>query len=322
MTLIITGASGFIGSHLIRMLREGGNSEEIINLDLCPERRAWPGLRSIQVDLRDAEAVAALALPPARALIHLAALCKEPGYPWEDYFRANHMATKLVARLADRLGIRNLVFTSTMMVFKAGDKRMAEDDPCAPDTAYGLSKLLAEEALTAWRAQGDGRRLRMVRPGVVFGQGERGNYTRLVRAVRRRRFAYIGRSTTVKGSIYVKDLGRLVLQLLDDVGSDEIYHGVTFEPTTIADIVAAICRTHGIKRWIPTVPYGLAYGLSLPFALSDPLTSTIHPRRIQKLYLSTNLSSERLRQIGFDFTYGLQGGLDDWRKDCGPGDLI
>ncbi|WP_069472962.1 hypothetical protein [Candidatus Marithrix sp. Canyon 246] len=62
--------------------------------------------------------------------------------------------------------------------------------------------------LKAWQNAAPERRLRIVRLGVVFGWWENSNYTRLYYALKKRRFAYIGRKTTVKGSNYVKDVIR------------------------------------------------------------------------------------------------------------------
>jgi len=62
-----------------------------------------------------------------------------------------------------------------------------------------MSKLLAELVLKAWQNTVTERRLRIVRLGVVFGRWENGNYTSLYYALKKRRFVYIGRKTTVKG---------------------------------------------------------------------------------------------------------------------------
>jgi succinate dehydrogenase/fumarate reductase flavoprotein subunit len=77
-----------------------------------------------------------------------------------------------------------------MMVFRAGEARNHEESLTAPDTGYGMSKLLAQWVLTAWQKAAPERRLRMVKLGVVFGRWENGNYTRLYYALKKRRFAY------------------------------------------------------------------------------------------------------------------------------------
>jgi len=78
--------------------------------------------------------------------INLVALCKEPGYMWKEYFDTNYYGTKNIIEFAELNNIKKIIFTSTMMVFQACESRFSENDIKSPDTAYGISKLLAEEA--------------------------------------------------------------------------------------------------------------------------------------------------------------------------------
>lgn len=312
--LMVTGSAGFIGRALAAHLAAIGRP--VIGLD----RTADPSrvgdvtrcdLTTLTEDGFDDQ-------PCPRTVMHLAAVCKEPGYPWRDYYANNADATRRLCRAADRAGVENIIFTSTMMTFAAGPERRSESDFCDPDTAYGCSKLQAEEILRAWQAARPGRRLRIIRPGVVFGPGDEGNVRRLIRALHRRRFAYIGRRDTVKGCVYIKDLVRLLVQLIDDDGPHDTYHAVYPQPTTIQDIVEAINLAWEWKRRPPTVPYQPALAAAAPFALIDPLGTRfgVHPRRIQKLYLDTNISAERLADIAFTPQYSLAEALIDWRKEC------
>jgi len=144
---------------------------------------------------------------------------------------------------------------------------------------------------------------------------------RLIQALHRRRFAFIGRQDTVKGCIYSKDLVRLLVRLIDDDGPNDTYHAVYPQPTTLRDIVDAINQAWGWNRRPPTIPYRLALAAAAPFALVDPLGARfgIHPRRIQKLHLDTNISSDRLADIGFTPQYSLSEAFADWRQECGGG---
>lgn len=315
--VMVTGSAGFIGRSLVEYLRASGRT--VIGLD----RVADPNLgnAAIQRDLTTLADGDLMSPPRPATVIHLAAVCKEPGYPWRDYFANNAEATRRLCRAADNADIRNIVFTSTMMTFAAGDWRRAEADFCDPDTAYGASKLQAEEILRAWQGAGPGRRLRIVRPGVVFGPEDEGNMPRLINALRRRRFAYIGRRDTVKGCIYIKDLVRLLACLIDDDGPHDTYHAVYPDATTIEDIVDAINKTWGWRRKPPTIPYRPALAAAAPFALIDPLGTQfgIHPRRIQKLRLDTDINADRLTDIDFRHRYSLTEAFADWRRDCNGG---
>jgi nucleoside-diphosphate-sugar epimerase len=312
--VMVTGSAGFIGTALTTHLREIGRP--VVGLD----RVAEPAPDALRLDLtvlREDD----LPRPCPSTIIHLAAVSKEPGSPWRDYFANNAEGTRRLCRAAERAGVQNIVFTSSMMAFAPGPWRRAEDDFLDADTAYGCSKVQAEEILRAWQVAGPGRRLRIVRPGVVFGPGDQGNMRRLIHGLSRRRFAYIGRQDTVKSCIYLKDMLRLLVQLIDDDGPHDTYHAVYPQPTTIREIVDAINRAWGWNRRPPTVPYRLALAAATPFGLIDPRGERfgIHPRRIQKLHLDTNISSDRLADIGFVQQYSLSEAFADWRRECGGG---
>lgn len=319
---IITGGSGFIGAHLIEYLNIHKKFDKIIVLDLQPMKRENTGI--VEYRYCDIRQPITFDLPDdISTCYHLAALCKEPGFEWQQYFETNYIGTQNVCNLATRLNILNIIFTSTMMVFQAGDKRNNENDLKAPDTAYGMSKLLAEHVLQESATSAPNHRIRIVRPGVVFGKGEGANYTRLYHALKKRRFAYIGRRSTVKGSIYVKDLVSFLDFISDDSFCDTAYNLVYPEPTTIENICSAMCEVFGFSSKIPTVPYKPALLAGYFFEVLDALgvKTGIHHRRIQKLFYSTDISADRAMSTGFRLAYSLQEALRDWQQDCLPDDL-
>ncbi|MBX3132791.1 MAG: NAD-dependent epimerase/dehydratase family protein [Gemmatimonadaceae bacterium] len=312
--ILLTGSAGFIAGHVTRLLNQRFPNRRVVGLDIAetPASRCAVAVRG---DLLDCDIASVIREQGVTHIVHLAALCKEPGFPWRDYFRVNAQGTDRLIDAASDCGVRSIVFTSTMMVFAAGPSRRAEDDLCDPDTAYGMSKLLAERSLLQWQSSAPRRRLSIIRPGVVFGPGDYGNMTRLVHAVRRRSFAFMGRSDTKKGCIYVTDLAELIVSSLAAGESSEILHAVYPEETSIRDIVQAIADAWGIRRSPPTVPYGLALALASIVALFDPLGRrfAIHPRRIQKLYNDTNISTKRLVSRGWKPQFTLEDAFRDWR---------
>jgi nucleoside-diphosphate-sugar epimerase len=322
MRYLITGGSGFIGTHLLRELIADQRTESIHVLDLNPPVIEDRRVHYAPWDIRDAHAPSAL--KGCDVCVHLAALCKEPGYEWDEYFVTNHEGTKRLCDVLDILEVRNVVFVSTMMVFRSGEQQMDEGCLTAPDTAYGISKLLAEGELRAWGLRGPGRRFRILRPGVVFGKGENGNFVRLYRALRKRRFAYVGRRTTIKGCIYVKDVVRCIRFLIDESSDRLIYNLVTPEATTIEAICESMTRAFGLPRYpIPTVPLGLARAVGYvgEFASALGIRNDFHHRRAEKLYSSTRLSVKALLDAGFMPAYDLSAGLADWLSECDPDEL-
>ncbi len=318
---IITGGSGFIGTHLIQSLLNEGLFDKITIIDIKQPRISDARLEFINCDIRQPISIE---LPDEyTTCYHLAAVCKEPGFPWDEYFQTNYIGTINICDWMNHLSIKNLIFTSTMMVYRAGETRNHEESLTAPDTGYGISKLLAEWVLTAWQKAAPDKRLRMVRLGVVFGRWENGNYTRLYYALKKKRFAYIGRKTTVKGSIYVKDVIRFLQFITNDQHNRYLYNLVYPQPTTIEEICNTMTEIFGFSRRIPVIPYRLAllaaYSFEILAALG--LKTNIHHRRIQKLYHSTDISANPAYNTGFQLNYSLHEALEDWRKECLPEDI-
>jgi len=321
MNCIITGGSGFIGQHLIESILSNEDISRIIILDNKILQVSHEKVEYIFCDIREK---IELIVTDYTAIYHLAALCKEPGYQWEEYFETNYIGTKNVIEFAKKNNIHNIIFTSTMMVFKAGENRNTEDDLTAPDTAYGISKLLAEEVLLNWENSNSRHRLRIVRAGVVFGRGENGNYTRLAKALNKNLFVYVGKKNTIKGSVYVKDVVNFLQFLNTDNNERIIYNFVFPQPDTIESICESICTVMGWKRFIPTIPYKLALFLSYLFELLDKLglKNPVHHRRIEKLYHSTHLSADSVINSGFKYSYTLKSALEDWKRECNNAGLF
>lgn len=317
---LVTGGSGFVGTHLLRALLERDLYDEILVVDLVPPAVEDDRIRFVAADIREPLSVDIEGA--VSDLFHLAAVCKEPGFPRAEYYRTNYIGTRRVCELAAQLGVSNLIFTGTMMSFEAGDQRYVESDLTTPDTDYGTSKLLGEWVCRAWQQAAPGRRLRLLRASVIFGEGENGNFTRLYYALKKKRFAFIGRRTTVKSWIYVKDLVGVLLFFAADEGERTLYNIAYPEETTIGEICAAMREALGVGGRIPVVPYRLALLLSYGFVVLSPLRPTgIHPRRIQKLYNSTNIAADAMVEAGFKPAFDLGAALRDWRDECLPDDL-
>jgi GlcNAc-P-P-Und epimerase len=323
-TVVVTGGSGFIGSHLISELDRDPAVGRIFVLDRNPPSTFSAKVAHVPCDLRHRiEWTPPDDLGSSPQCFHLAAICREPGYSWDEYFSGNHLIARTVADWASRTSLASMIFTSTSMVFKASDRRYSEADLPNADTAYGISKALSEECLRGWAAERSGRRLYIVRPGVVFGKGSGGNFVRLYKALRRNLFCYVGRSSTVKSAIYVKDLVRILATAAAGRLEPDTYHAVYDEPLTVRRVCEAFCEVYGWRRYVPTLPYNALRIAATPFQFADALglKNPIHRRRIDKLYQSTNLSAGRLAQANFSLKFGITDALRDWREDCSPSDL-
>ena len=306
MNFIIVGSSGFIGSHFKQFLKRG----ECIGLDIEPVTG------DTMMDVRNNITVDK-AFNSGDTILNLAAIHRTPGHLDYDYFETNIRGAENVCAFAEKRGINNIIFTSSIAPYGAGEDQKTETILPTPNTPYGISKLVAEHIHKEWAAKNPKRKLLIIRPGVVFGQGENGNFSRLYQAVSKGRFFYPGRKDTIKACIYVKDLVQLSFQIFNSFDSGTRLYNFTYEPApTIEEIVETMCEVVGNK------PPKLVFNgnlLKSTAAMLAPLGFNkigIHPDRVKKLMLSTNISGKKILDDGYSFQYSLKSALEDWYNDC------
>jgi nucleoside-diphosphate-sugar epimerase/lipopolysaccharide/colanic/teichoic acid biosynthesis glycosyltransferase len=190
MRILVTGASGFIGSALVRRLagREG--------LQVIAMGRSTPhGLPEDVVPLQTGDFLHLRSnpLPPWKpdVCIHLAARVDAPPRGRENnegsFHLTNTVATVRLARWAAEAGVRRFIFISSAKVHgetSRPGRPFREDDPAAPEDAYARSKWDAERALEEISRE-TGMELVVIRPPLVYGPGVKGNFARLMGWMRR-----------------------------------------------------------------------------------------------------------------------------------------
>jgi nucleoside-diphosphate-sugar epimerase len=187
-TLLLTGATGFVGSQLVHGLRGAG---WVVRASLRSGGVALPdGVEPVVVgDLAAAPDLRG-ALAGVEAVVHLAGrahVMRETASGAEAAFRgANVDATRHLALQAAAAGVRRLVFLSSVKVNgeRTGDRPFTEADAPAPADAYGRSKWAAERALREV-ASDSGLEAVVIRPPLVYGPGVKANFLRLLRLVER-----------------------------------------------------------------------------------------------------------------------------------------
>ncbi|HSQ42981.1 MAG TPA: NAD(P)-dependent oxidoreductase [Fibrobacteraceae bacterium] len=309
---IIFGGSGFVGSHLFSLLKNNDPDSRIIVADLV--KPAFPA----EFILTDVRKPIQWTLPEATdALIYnLAAIHKTPGHPDAEYFETNIRGAENVCAFARANDINRIVFTSSIAPYGTSEKKKSEDTLPMPNTPYGISKLVAEKIHLAWAAENATRVLGIVRPGIVFGKGEGGNFTRLYKAIRKGMFAYAGRKDTRKANIYVKDLVN-VMNLMSQAapGTRDLLNCCYPQAQTIEEIAKAVKKVTGIKHHIFLIPASLLNAAAFVLKSFDKLNLGIHPDRIKKLMISTNIDGSKLsKKYSLQFT--LEQAIFDWYEDC------
>ena len=315
MNYFITGGSGFIGTHLTNLLKERFPHCHIYNLDIV-ENSQEGKVTYIYCDVRKPIHLEEVTVTEDDVIFNFAAVHRTPGHSDHEYFETNILGAENVTAFAEKYGIRRIVFTSSIAPYGAAENLKEEITVPTPNTPYGISKLVAEKIHTIWQAKNSSeRQLTIVRPGVVFGKGENGNFTRLYWGLRGRKFMYPGRKDTVKACIYVKVLVCFMLYRLEHHEQGVELYNCTFEPAyTIEQIVATMNKVTGLNRTAPLIPaWILMPAAAVIGCLGAPMG--ICPARVRKLMVSTNICGKKLADSGYHFHYTFEEAIADWFKD-------
>ena len=311
--VLVTGASGFIGTRLVRQLHANGAST--IAVDIQPPRERLDRVLYETWDVRE-PAPHRLATPLSR-IYNLAAVHRTPGHPTHEYYETNILGATNVAELAEHTSADTIVFTSSISVYGPSEELLNEHSPLEPVSAYGRSKRLAETIHQGWRKRSNHRKLIIVRPGVVFGPGERGNYSYLARALARGVFFYPGRQDTIKSGGYVDELLKTFDFALAQSDAEVVYNFAYPDHSTTADIVAAFAEVCSFKARYATLPVAPLYAIASLFEIADQLglRNPIHRERILKLVRSTRIEPGWLKSRGYEFGSDLRHALAAWRDE-------
>ena len=254
--MLVTGASGFIGRHLVRRLIERGDKVScLVRTTSCVDELRSAGAELITGDVTDqASIVRALALSEAGIVFHLAGLTK--ALRTDDFLRVNAGGVESVTvACADLDDPPVLVVVSSLAAAGPcvnGQPRVESDVP-TPVSSYGRSKLAGEQAAAKYAGE---MPISIVRPPMVFGSGDRG-MLEIFRSIARwgihvvpgqgeRHFSLIHVADLVEGLLLAAEKG----ERLHHNGSpgQGIYFMAADESPTYVELGQAIATALGKKR--------------------------------------------------------------------------
>lgn len=275
-TVLVTGASGFIGGAVVRRLRAEGAAVRVLVRQSSPRDNVPADCEVLVGDVTDRESVRR-AMDGVSALFHLAADYRLWAPDPEPVMRVNVSGTEIVMREALRAGVARVVHTSSVATLDPDSAPCTESDRLTPERAVGaykLSKILSERLVERMVAD-EGLQAVIVCPSAPLGAGDvRPTPTgRIVcEAMGGGMPAYVDTGLNI---VHVEDVaaGHIAAMEVGKIGESYILGG---ENLTLRDLLIEISRVTGrppprmkLPRW-PLMPFAYANEIVAHFTGSEP----------------------------------------------------
>lgn len=324
-TALVTGATGFTGSVLVRRLVERGvRVTAIARRGSRLDHLAAVDVTWVRGEVDDPETIGA-ATVGVEYVFHLAAAYREARRSEADYRRVHVTSTeRLAERVARRPGFRRFVHVSTIGVHgHIADPPADERAPFRPDDDYQRTKAAAEEWLHDF-ARAQSLPYTVIRPCAIYGPGDR-RLWKLFRLVRWGVFPLLGSGRGLYHLIHVDDLVAALMRAAVHPAADgESFIAGNREWTTLEHMARVIAGALGRRVRVvrlPVRPFMMAAAaceaVCRPLGLEPPL----HRRRVAFYTKDRAFDTSKLRQVlGFIPSHGTDEGLVEaarWYVDRG-----
>lgn len=247
--VLVTGADGFVGRHLVPFLARRGYT--VVAASRAAALFDSPNIISVKLpDLSKPFDWSPL-LKQCDVVIHLAGIAHK--FAVDDlYDRVNHQTTAALAHAASSLGIQHLIFISSIAAQSGSfsDHELTETDPPRPNNAYGRSKLAAEKAVRA-----SGVRFTILRPVVIYGAGEKGNFATIHKISRLPISLPFGALKAQRSVLSIENFNSAVeTALINPRAQGETFIIADPRPVTVADLISHYRTSLGRTSWLVPVP--------------------------------------------------------------------
>ncbi len=278
---LVTGATGFVGSHMVRLLVNKGVQVRVFVRDKAKAVRVL-GEMANKVEIYEGtledKAAVIKALQGIYGVYHIGAAYREAKHPEEYFFKVNFEGTKTIFEEGIKSGVQRIIYCSTTGVL--GDVKNPPADhttPYAPLDMYQRSKCEAEKLVLDYYKQGRMSGV-VIRPAMIYGP-EDTRFLKMFKMIARGTFFYVGTGQQLVHYINVEDLVRAFLLAMDNQElNGEIYTIAGEKIVSLKVMVDLIAENLGVRKpWIylPIVPMQLVgvlcETLCKPFGIEPPL---------------------------------------------------
>ena len=305
--ITVIGGSGFVGTNLCRKLALKQQDFEIIDLKMSNQ---FPEKCKI-ADVRDTETLRNTIT--GDVVVNLAAVHRDNIRDKTEYQRTNVGGAENVALVCEEKGIGKIVFTSTVAVYGFAEPGTDESGAINPFNEYGRTKFEAEEKLRKWQSQGDNS-LIIVRPTVIFGEGNRGNVFNLLNQIASGKFLMVGKGENKKSMAYI---GNMVAFLENCISTDQKYGVYNYVDTPDLTMNELVSQVRAELKGKEDVGLRLPYWLGLVLGYTADLVAKISGKnlpvssiRVKKFASSTEFKSAKGRLDDFQAPFRLVQGIE------------
>lgn len=305
--ITVIGGSGFVGTNLCRQLSLKQQDFEIIDLKMSNQ---FPEKCKI-ADVRHADTLRETIT--GDVVVNLSAVHRDDVRDKSEYQRTNVYGAENVAVVCKEKGIDKIVFTSTVAVYGFAEPGTDESGVINPFNEYGQTKFEAEEKFREWQAQGDNS-LIIVRPTVIFGEGNRGNVFNLLNQIASGKFLMVGKGQNKKSMAYI---GNVVAFLEACIATEERYGFYNYVDTpdlTMNELVSQVrAQLKGKTGVGPRLPYWVGLILGYTADLVSKLSGKNLPVssiRVKKFASSTEFKSAKAGLDNFQAPFPLIHGIE------------
>ena len=305
--ITVIGGSGFVGTNLCRQLSLKQQDFEIIDLKMSNQ---FPEKCKI-ADVRNADSLRKAMT--GDVVVNLAAVHRDDVRDKTAYQRTNVDGAENVALVCEEKGIDKIVFTSTVAVYGFAEPGTDESGEINPFNEYGRTKFEAEEKFRQWHTKGENS-LIIVRPTVIFGEGNRGNVFNLLKQIASGKFLMVGQGENKKSMAYI---GNIVAFLETCVATDQkygVYNYVDTPDLTMNELVSQVrAKLKGKEGVGLRLPYWL--GMLLGYvadavAMLSGKNLPVSSIRVKKFASSTEFKSAKVSLENFQAPFSLSHGVE------------
>ncbi|NQT22809.1 MAG: NAD(P)-dependent oxidoreductase [Candidatus Omnitrophica bacterium] len=295
MNVLVTGGTGFIGYHLVKELSKSENNIYcVIRNKEKAERLLTPfNARLIHADITEKDAIKRSLDKKIDVLFHCAGCVDNKNK--ENLYKVNVLGTERMCELSMELGIERMVYTSSISVVSGNENvPLVEDLPYKATNPYGESKIQAEIKALEYRKKG--LKIAIIRPCMVYGEGEPHLLKTLCWLAKHRLFPVINSGDNRLHLVYVKNVVDLMIFALIN---DGMLKGAFFiadkEVLTVKEIIHIMVEALGAPS-----PYNIHIpSLIIPFLLCLPYMG----KRISFFLKDRVYSIDKIISLGFKHAY-------------------